>query len=105
MTREEQLPEVAIKMLLAKVGAELYTAMKRYPKQPTIPGCYAVLLEEVEEFWQEVKLYKTTGTDAQTKERFKAMKHELIQVAAMALRPVLENIDPILAELGDENEL
>lgn len=45
---------------------------------------YAVLLEEVEELWEEVKKREPDVA---------AMRHEAIQVAAMALRFVMDVCD------------
>lgn len=49
---------------------------------------YAVLREEVDELWDEVK---KGGTEPRSRER---MRKEALQVAAMALRFVLEVCDP-----------
>ena len=55
---------------------------------------YAVLLEELDEFWQEVKR-KEPDADA--------MYRELVQVAAMALCAALECATPAASD-GEERE-
>lgn len=61
-------------------AAELARARRKHPgKQHSLHEGYAVLLEEVEEFWDEVKL--------RTSERDPAnVLSELVQIAAMAQR-------------------
>lgn len=44
---------------------------------------YAVILEELDEFWEEVRLKRVNRNPA-------AMRKELIQVAAMCLRATLD---------------
>lgn len=47
-------------------------------------GGYAVILEELEEFWEEVKMFNLPkGRDTRSK-----MREELIHVAAMCLRTI-----------------
>lgn len=67
----------------ATVRAELDAALAAYPAFHTPHEGYAVLLEEVDELWEEVKKRPASrDTDA--------MRREAIQVAAMAIRFVLE---------------
>ena len=63
------------------VSKELADAREFHPPILCIHEGYAVLLEEVEEFWAEVKK-KTKQRDP------KKMYKELVQVAAMAQRIV-----------------
>jgi hypothetical protein len=65
---------------LHKVAMELMSARAKHPgKQNSLHEGYAVLLEEVEEFWAMVKM--------QTKDRDPAeLLNELVQIAAMAER-------------------
>lgn len=59
---------------------ELVRARSKHPgKQASLHEGYAVLLEEVDELWDEVKK-KTEDRD------FKEVRAELLQIAAMAAR-------------------
>ena len=65
--------------LLQLVDAEFQRASSLYPKFNSAHEGYAVLLEEVEELWDEVKKSPKRRDPAK-------MKEEAVQVAAMALR-------------------
>lgn len=69
--------------LTADVVRELATARERFKPFNSAHEGYAVLLEEVDELWDEVKK-KPADRDR------KLMREEAIQVAAMAMRFVLE---------------
>lgn len=58
---------------------ELEQAMEKWPEFNSAHEGYAVLLEEVDELWAHVKTN-------QKRRDIDAMRHEAIQVAAMALR-------------------
>jgi len=64
---------------LHKVAIELMHARSQHAKQNSLHEGYAVLLEEVEEFWIEVKK-RSSERDPQL------LLSELIQIAAMAAR-------------------
>jgi len=51
---------------------------------------YAVLLEEVDEYWDEVKRYNPNKPGRDTRPR---QREELIQIAAMAIRAIYDTID------------
>jgi hypothetical protein len=72
--------------ILSAVANELETAVKRYGPMTSPHEAYAVILEEVDEYWDEVKL-KPNVRDKQR------MKKELIQVAAMACRAIMDTCD------------
>jgi NTP pyrophosphatase (non-canonical NTP hydrolase) len=62
------------------VQRELNMARKKHPKpQCSIHESYAVLLEEVDEFWEEVK-------KKDKKRDYKKILSELTQISAMAQR-------------------
>lgn len=61
------------------VRAELIAAREKHGPQRSCHESYAVILEEVEEFWWEVK----KRADARSKTR---LLQELVQIAAMAQR-------------------
>lgn len=70
-----------------EVQAEVERAMTLFPgPQHSAHEGYAVLLEEVDELWQHVKTN-------QAKRDLAAMRKEAVQVAAMAVRFVVEVCD------------
>lgn len=68
------------------VAAELDWAMRHHGPMNSGHEAYAVILEELDEMWEEVKT-----------NRHEAMIGEVVQVAAMALR--------LLADLGTDRDL
>lgn len=66
-------------LIIQKVVAELDKATKKFPKFNSAHEGYAVIKEELEEAWEEIK----------ENDNEKA-KDEMIQVAAMAVRFVLD---------------
>lgn len=72
--------------VLDEVGSELSRALDRYPDMNSSHEGYAVILEELDELWDEVK--------KKPSERSKAlMRGEAIQVAAMAVRFIVDICD------------
>lgn len=82
---DEERDYFALKRLPAAMTAltELQGAMLRYPAFNSAHEGYAVLLEEVDELWTEVKK-RPSARDVQ------AMRAEAVQVAAMALRFIID---------------
>src|SRR5207245_2789125 len=65
--------------LLAAVGDELHRARERYPNMASPHEGYAVIKEELDEYWEATRR-KPSERDPEE------MRRELIQVAAMAIR-------------------
>jgi hypothetical protein len=74
----EVCPDCRGRKLLAEVDAELTRALRRFPRFNSPHEGYAVLYEELDELWDEVRADKEPGA----RERMRA---ECVQVAAMAL--------------------
>jgi hypothetical protein len=70
-------------LVMADVLAELETALDRFPAFNSAHEGFAILKEEVDELWEEVRA-KQGARDVE------AMEKEAIQVAAMAMRFVLD---------------
>jgi hypothetical protein len=68
--------------LIAEIGAELERARAMFPAFRSEHEGYAILLEEVDELWDEVKRHNLT----KGRDRRPQMRMELIQVATMAIR-------------------
>lgn len=69
--------------ILLEIKAECESAMQAYPAFHSYHEGYAVLLEEVDELWDQVKLKPKLQDKAK-------MRLECIQIAAMALRFAIE---------------
>lgn len=80
-------PDQNISMLLGEVYSELKRAQTQYAPIHGMHEGHSLILEEVDEFWEHVKVKQTL------REHPKVHK-ELIQVAAMALRTILDVVDP-----------
>ena len=61
---------------------------------------YAVLLEEMDEYWDEVKKYNPNKPGRDTRPR---QREELIQIAAMAIRAIYDTIDNPKMESEDDD--
>lgn len=72
---------------LRLIEKEFESANKKFPMFNSYHEGYAVLLEEVDELWNEIKHYKMNNNQAR-KERIES---EAIQVAAMALKILIYN--------------
>lgn len=89
MTREEavRLAEATAQLTPAayravkEAGAELSRAMGKHPPMRGPHEGYAVILEELDELWEEIKMQNIDQ---------EAMRKEALQVAAMALRFVAD---------------
>lgn len=68
---------------LVDVANELASALEAWPRFNSAHEGYAVMLEEVDELWEVVKLKPSARN-------VKHMRAESIQVAAMALRFAIE---------------
>jgi hypothetical protein len=67
--------------IILEVCSELKRAMQLHGPQRSAHESYAVILEELDEFWQEVRKKKEHRNP-------KAMRTELIQTAAMCCRAI-----------------
>ena len=65
---------------LGEITEEFLSATNKFEKFNSAHEGYAILLEEVDELWDNVKLNQDTV------DRTEMIKHETIQVAAMAIR-------------------
>jgi len=71
-----------ISLIISEVRAELERALTKHPVgSNNAHGGYAVLLEEVDELWNDIK-----------SDNLPAARKEAIQVAAMAIRMIKENL-------------
>lgn len=68
---------MTMRPFLKLVDNELVAARRKHPKIADPHAAYAVILEELDEFWAEVKRQEHDGA---------AMLRELVQTAAMCCR-------------------
>lgn len=81
MTYPRTLDSTTAGAVCGEVLRELLGAMEKFGPMASPHEAYAVLLEEVDEFWEAVKSKDATYDEARA---------ELIQVAAMAVRAVVD---------------
>lgn len=92
MTRREDLLTTTPDWLepyhgpIREVRGELEHAVATYAAMHSPHEGYAVLLEELDELWEVVRRYKPPGHPAHSPKDYYAMRREACQVAAMALR-------------------
>lgn len=67
--------------IMDDVACELWEAREAHGDMKNAHEAYAVIREELDEFWEEVKKKKQSN---------RAMMKELIQVAAMAVRAIAD---------------
>ena len=75
---------------VSEVIDELHQAEKKFPAFHSAHEGYAVLLEEVDELWDIVKL---NPQERSTEDTRRMLRAEAIQVAAMALRFIRDVCD------------
>lgn len=90
MNQTNAQPTEAMQLLAYAIVGELVQAMAKFPKFNSPHEGWAVLREEVDELWDEVK------TKGATQYR---MAMEAIQVAAMAMRFVHDCCPVVVASL------
>lgn len=80
------------KMIKARyeVGIELEKALVKFPSFHGPHEGYAVILEELDELWEEVKAKNAQRDGSGSEQDDGAMRHEAMQVAAMAIRFMME---------------
>lgn len=82
---------------LIDVSVELRRARKKFPKpENSAHEGYAVLAEEVDELWDEVK--------GHAPDRLARMRAEAVQVAAMAIRFIVDVCDRLPTHGGTEDD-
>jgi hypothetical protein len=69
--------------IFEKIKTELLFAMEKYPEFNSLHEAYAIIFEEVDELWEIVKT-------KQGKRIQKDCNKELIQIASMAIRAIID---------------
>lgn len=72
-----------IRELSDEICEELRRAISLHPPLNSAHEAYAVILEEIDEYWEEVRKRTEKRSPA-------AMRKELIQIAAMAMRTIVD---------------
>jgi hypothetical protein len=84
------MTDQAFLMRATEITAEARRAMDIHPPINTAHEGYAVIKEELDEFWEEVKLNPNKLSAAGRADRIDRMRKELTQTAAMCLRTMLD---------------
>jgi hypothetical protein len=77
-------------MRASEITAETERAMSIHPPINTAHEAYAVIKEELEEFWDLVKVNPHKLNGAERADRLDQMRKELTQTAAMCLRTMMD---------------
>ena len=81
--------EYNVSKIVTEVHREVLRAMNFHDGMNSPHEAYAVILEELDEYWDEVRAFNPRkGRDTRPKQRA-----ELIQLAAMAIRAISDTID------------
>lgn len=80
----------AIQICADEITAETARAMNLHPPIHSAHEAYSVILEEVDEFWKLVKINPNKLSGVQRATRQENMREELTQIAAMALRSIVD---------------
>lgn len=76
--------------ILEKVGAEVQRSIDLHPKgMVSLHEAKAIIEEEFDEFWDEVKINPKKLEHWQVESRKKNIKKELIQIAAMCVKALM----------------
>jgi len=79
-----------VNLLSNEIKADVFRAGKLFPRMNSPHEASAVIREEFDEYWDEVKVHNTSKPDRDTRPR---QRDELIQLAAMCMRAILDTID------------
>lgn len=80
--------------VLVDIHREYQQAVQKFPAMASPHEGYAILLEEVDELWDEVKRKPSVRSKLR-------MKKEAIQVAAMAMRFLIDLCETDIDEYGE----
>lgn len=77
------MEELDLDTILTWVSNELLVAQRKFPPFHSLHEGYAVILEEVDELWDEIKRCQPFEFNSQH-------RNEALQIAAMAIRFILD---------------
>lgn len=86
-TKAKIKKEAALQDVIDDIKSEVHRAIAKYPPMNSAHEAWAVLFEEVDELWEEVRA-------KQGERSLEAMRTECIQVAAMAVRFAMDICNP-----------
>jgi hypothetical protein len=90
-----------IRNLAGEIMEEAHRAGILFPPMHSPHEAEAVIREEFDEYWDEVKKHNTSKPDRDTRPR---QREELIQLAAMCVRAIIDTIDAPLAKPNQVSE-
>lgn len=79
-----------IEMRSSEIVAETERAMSLHPPIHSGHEAYGVIKEELDEFWEQVKINPNKLSGSERAARLDKMHSELIQTAAMCLRTLVD---------------
>lgn len=81
---------LAAQTLAEQVATEMARAMSMHPPIHSAHESYAVILEELDEYWELVKLNPNKLNETERRIRLEKMRSELTQCAAMCMRSMVD---------------
>lgn len=81
----EQIKEISI-----EVGDEVRRATQLHGSIQSLHEAYGIIKEEFDEFWEQVKVNPKKLTPETQQLRLKNLREELIQIAAMCVRTIMD---------------
>jgi hypothetical protein len=90
--REEEQEHLERKLhaIASEIEGETNRAMRLHRGMNSLHESYAVLLEEVDEFWELVKVNPKKLTLEQQAQRMAELRKELLQIGAMCVRSIAD---------------
>lgn len=87
-----QATEISARVQLQtdRIRAEVHRAIELHAPMNSLHEAHSVILEEFEEFWDEVKMNPKKLAPEEQKDRIRRMQAELLQVAAMCVRATID---------------
>lgn len=79
-----------VNLQIDRIRGELGRAMKLHAPMNSPHEAYAVILEEIEEFWDDVKINPKKLDEHEKAKRIAHMQMELLQIAAMCIRTTID---------------
>jgi len=82
--------EQDVEQVTAEIAAEVKRAIQLHRGMNSLHEAYAVILEEVDEFWEKVKVNPKKLSEGERDCRLRNLREELIQTAAMCVRSIVD---------------
>jgi hypothetical protein len=83
-------PDLTVNLVVHEIIKEVTRARKLHKGINSLHESYSVILEELEEYWELVKINPRKLSEIEQQKRMEEIHGELIQTAAMCVRSLLD---------------